>query len=271
MPELPEVETTCRGIAPHITGRTFTDVIVRDRRLRWPVTRQLRDKLLNKRILAVERRAKYLIFTTSGGYMLVHLGMSGSLRIDSAERTHKPHDHIEWQFDNGVVLRLHDPRRFGSVHWIKDAPEQHALLRDLGPEPLTDAFDGGHLYRTSRKRAVAVKNFIMNAGVVVGVGNIYANEALFLAGIKPARAAGRLSAAQCDALATTIKEVLADAIRQGGTTLRDFVNAEGNPGYFRQQLRVYERTGQPCVRCGGRIRHAVLGQRSSYHCPQCQR
>jgi formamidopyrimidine-DNA glycosylase len=270
MPELPEVETTRRGIAAHITGRIITDVIVRDRRLRWPVPKQLRNKLLRTRMLAVERRAKYLLFATDGGHMIVHLGMSGSLRIDVAERAPKTHDHIEWQFDNGVLLRLHDPRRFGSVHWVAAEPRQHALLRDLGPEPLEDMFDGHYLYRKSRKRSVAAKNFIMNAGVVAGVGNIYANEALFLAGIKPTRPAGRLSAAHCQALAATIKTVLADAIDQGGTTLRDFVNAEGNPGYFRQQLRVYERTGLPCLQCGGDIRHTVLGQRSSYYCPRCQ-
>jgi formamidopyrimidine-DNA glycosylase len=271
MPELPEVETTRRGILAHTQNRLITAVTVRNRHLRWPVPARLHANLCNTRILAIQRRGKYLIFETGGGFMLVHLGMSGSLRIDAAGRAPKKHDHVEWTLDNGSLLRLHDPRRFGSVHWIKDSPGDHPLLRDLGPEPLAAEFDGDYLHRISRHRKCAVKHFIMNSKIVVGVGNIYANEALFLAGIAPGRAANRVSAAQFGQLAAAIKAVLEDAIHKGGTTLRDFVNAEGNPGYFRLQLRVYDKAGHPCGRCGHVIRHKVMGQRSSYYCAQCQR
>lgn len=271
MPELPEVETTRRGILAHARDRVITAVTVRNANLRWPVPARLHARLSNARILDIRRRGKYLIFETGGGFMLVHLGMSGSLRIDEAGRPPKKHDHVEWALDDGSLLRLHDPRRFGSVHWIKEAPARHPLLRELGPEPLEAEFDGAYLYRRSRRYRCAVKHFIMNSKVVVGVGNIYANEALFLAGIAPGRAANRASAAQYEKLAEAIKEVLQDAIRQGGTTLRDFVNPEGNPGYFRLQLRVYERAGRPCTGCGGIIRHRVMGQRSSYYCTNCQK
>ncbi len=271
MPELPEVETTRRGILAHARNRLITAVTVRNRHLRWPVPAKLSDKLNNTRIVSIERRGKYLIFETGRGFMLVHLGMSGSLRIDAAGRAPKKHDHVEWALDDGSLLRLHDPRRFGSVHWIKESPGQHPLLRDLGPEPLAAEFDGAYLHCVSRRRSCAVKHFIMDSKVVVGVGNIYANEALFLAGIAPGRAANRISAAQFGKLATTIKTVLEDAIRVGGTTLRDFVNPQGNPGYFRLQLRVYERAGEACGRCGKTIKHKVMGQRSSYYCPHCQK
>jgi formamidopyrimidine-DNA glycosylase len=271
MPELPEVETTRRGILAHAQGRVITAVTVRNRQLRWPVPARLRAYLSNARIVSIERRGKYLIFDTGQGFMLVHLGMSGSLRIDEAGRAPKKHDHVEWTLDNGSLLRLHDPRRFGSVHWIKRSPEQHPLLRNLGPEPLAAEFDGAYLHRASRRHTCAVKHFIMNSKIVVGVGNIYANEALFLAGITPGRAANRVTAAQFEQLAAAIKTVLQDAIRKGGTTLRDFVNAEGNPGYFRLQLQVYARAGQACGRCGHSIRHKIMGQRSSYYCGHCQR
>lgn len=271
MPELPEVETTRRGILAHAQNRVITGVTLRNTNLRWPVPARLPAVLRNARILDIRRRGKYLIFETAGGCMLVHLGMSGSLRIDAPQRPPKKHDHVEWALDNGSLLRLHDPRRFGSVHWIEGPPAEHPLLRELGPEPLEAEFDGGHLHRQSRRYRCAVKHFIMNSKVVVGVGNIYANEALFLAGIAPARAANRVSAPQYGKLAAAIKTVLQDAIRQGGTTLRDFVNPEGNPGYFRLQLRVYERAGSPCAQCGKAIRHKVMGQRSSYYCSHCQK
>lgn len=271
MPELPEVETTRRGILAHAQNRLITAVTVRQRNLRWPVPADLDANLRNARINGIQRRGKYLIFETGRGFMLLHLGMSGSLRIDEAGRAPKKHDHVEWALDDGSLLRLHDPRRFGSIHWIKDSPAEHPLLRDLGPEPLAAEFDGDYLHRLSRRRTCAVKYFIMNSKIVVGVGNIYANEALFLAGIPPNRAANRVSAAQFAKLAAAIKAVLEDAIRVGGTTLRDFVNAQGNPGYFRLQLRVYEKAGEPCGRCGHIIKHKVMGQRSSYYCPRCQR
>jgi formamidopyrimidine-DNA glycosylase len=197
--------------------------------------------------------------------------MSGSLRIDGAGRAPKKHDHVEWALDDGSLLRLHDPRRFGSVHWIREAPAQHPLLRALGPEPLDAGFDGTYLHRLSRRHRCAVKHFIMNSKVVVGIGNIYANEALFLAGMAPGRAANRISAAHYDTLVDAIRTVLEDAIRAGGTTLRDFVDPAGNPGYFRLQLRVYEKTGNPCTCCGNPIRHRVMGQRSTYYCAHCQK
>jgi formamidopyrimidine-DNA glycosylase len=271
MPELPEVETTRRGILAHARDRVITGVKVRNRNLRWPVPAYLPAKLDNARILDIRRRGKYLIFETGNGCMLVHLGMSGSLRIDAAGRAPRKHDHVEWTLDDGSLLRLHDPRRFGSVHWTGNAPAQHPLLRELGPEPLDAEFDGRYLHLRSRRYRCAIKHFIMNSKIVVGVGNIYANEALFMAGISPGRAANRVSAAQYEKLVAAIKTVLRDSIRQGGTTLRDFVNPEGNPGYFRLQLRVYEKNGSPCVNCGGLIRHRVMGQRSSYYCPHCQK
>ncbi|HEY3487357.1 MAG TPA: bifunctional DNA-formamidopyrimidine glycosylase/DNA-(apurinic or apyrimidinic site) lyase [Gammaproteobacteria bacterium] len=270
MPELPEVETARRGIAAQAHNCVITGVIVRNRRLRWPVPARLHANLVGARIVSIKRRGKYLIFKIGDGYMLVHLGMSGSLRFENAGCAPLQHDHVEWQLDNGRLLRLHDPRRFGSVHWIKHSPAQHPLLRNLGPEPLTLEFDGAYLHRLSRRRTTAVKNFIMNSRIVVGVGNIYANEALFLAGIAPGRAANRISATQFESLALAIKTVLQDAIRQGGTTLNDFVNPEGNPGYFRLQLQVYGRAGAACSRCGHTIRHKVMGQRASYYCPACQ-
>jgi formamidopyrimidine-DNA glycosylase len=271
MPELPEVETTRRGILAHAQNRLITAVTVRNRRLRWPVPAHLSAELRNTRIVDIRRRGKYLIFETGRGFMLVHLGMSGSLRIDTAGRTPRKHDHVEWALDDGSLLRLHDPRRFGSIHWIKESPDQHPLLRDLGPEPLSAEFDGAYLHRISRRRSCAVKHFIMDSKIVVGVGNIYANEALFLAGIAPGRAANRISAIQFEKLGAAIKNILEYAIREGGTTLRDFVNPQGNPGYFRLQLLVYGRAGDPCRNCGHIIKHKVMGQRSSYYCTHCQK
>jgi formamidopyrimidine-DNA glycosylase len=224
-----------------------------------------------QRVSGCRRRAKYLLIELERGGLLVHLGMSGSLRVCDAGDAPRKHDHVDIVLDSGRCLRFNDPRRFGTLLWWDKNPEVHVLLRDLGPEPLSDAFSGDYLWRRSRGRKGAVKNFIMNGQVVVGVGNIYASEALFMSGIHPSRPAGRISLARYEALAAAIRDVLARAIRRGGTTLRDFVNSEGNPGYFAQELLVYEREGNPCLQCGNPIRRKVIGQRSSYYCPRCQR
>lgn len=245
-------------------------LVVREPRLRWPVPAQLPGLLSGQTILAVERRAKYLLFRTAGGTLLVHLGMSGSLRVVDAGQPPGKHDHIDIELQSGSCLRYHDPRRFGSFHWLEE-DEQHRLLSHLGPEPLTDEFDGGYLYRLARGRTGPVKSFIMDGKVVVGVGNIYANEVLFLSGIRPSRAAGRIARVRYDALADNIKQVLTTAIRQGGTTLRDFVGGDGKPGYFAQQLYVYGRGGQACKRCGAILRESRQGQRTTVFCVHCQR
>jgi formamidopyrimidine-DNA glycosylase len=270
MPELPEVETTRRGLLPWLQGTSISDVIIRQRQLRWPTPRNLKNLLMGQTVINIRRRGKYLLFDFETGHMLVHLGMSGSLRIvdDSAEI--RKHDHIDWRLDSGKILRFHDPRRFGSVHWIKQNPLEHSLLSDLGPEPLENEFTGDYLFTRSRKRKTAAKSFIMNSAIVVGVGNIYASESLFLAGIHPRKAAGKVSLERYIKLADAIKAVLNASIMEGGTTLRDFVNESGNPGYFRQQLRVYEREGESCLLCESKIKRVVIGQRASYFCGQCQ-
>ncbi len=270
MPELPEVETTRRGVEPHCVGRLVTQLDVRDSRLRWPVPVDLASALVGQPIAAVKRRGKYLLFQTAKGSLLVHLGMSGSLRVVSPAAAPGKHDHIDLVLDSGACLRYHDPRRFGCFLW-QPLGENHSLLCNLGPEPLTEEFDGQLLYRRSRGRKGSVKNFIMDGKVVVGVGNIYANEALFLCGIHPGRAAGRVSKARYMRLADLVKQVLTSAIEQGGTTLRDFVGGDGKPGYFAQQLNVYGRAGQPCKTCGAALRELRLGQRSSVYCVTCQR
>jgi formamidopyrimidine-DNA glycosylase len=269
MPELPEVETTRRGISPHVLGRKVQKVVVRESRLRWPVPEQLSPALAGARITAVNRRAKYLLVETDAGILMVHLGMSGSLRIMPAATPPLFHDHIDVVLDDGNCLRYHDPRRFGSFHWL-DSPA-HPLLDHLGPEPLSTAFSGAYLYERSRRRQLSVKQFVMDGKVVVGVGNIYANEALFMAGIHPARAAGRVALKRYESLAETIKAVLHDAIEQGGTTLRDFVGGDGSPGYFAQQLRVYGRQGQPCRACKSVLKEIRQSGRSTVFCPGCQR
>ncbi|HEX7026604.1 MAG TPA: bifunctional DNA-formamidopyrimidine glycosylase/DNA-(apurinic or apyrimidinic site) lyase [Gammaproteobacteria bacterium] len=271
MPELPEVETTRRGLLPHLKNRTATDVRIRNRQLRWPIPRGLKQKITGQRIIDVRRRGKYLIFDFEQGHMLAHLGMSGSFRIVDVQAPARKHDHIDWLLDSGMILRFHDPRRFGSIHWVTGDILQHPLLKDLGPEPLEDEFNGGYLSNLARNRKIAVKNFIMNSRVVTGVGNIYASESLFLAGIHPDRPAGQVSQSGYQRLAEAVKTVLTASIEQGGTTLRDFVNENGNPGYFRQQLRVYEQAGNPCRQCGRAIQMQVIGQRSSYFCPRCQK
>jgi formamidopyrimidine-DNA glycosylase len=271
MPELPEVETTRRGVAPHLTGHAVADVIVRHPRLRWPVPRGLAGKLRGHTINAVERRAKYLLLRFDHGTLILHLGMSGSLRLLEAATPAGKHDHFDLVLDSGRALRLTDPRRFGAVLWTRDDPQQHELLRDLGPEPLGGEFTADYLYAGTRKRKAAIKLVIMDSKMVVGVGNIYASEALFRAGIHPSRAAGSLSRERCARLATAIKEVLNAAIEQGGTTLRDFTGGDGKPGYFAQELRVYGRAGEPCVTCGTLVKSTRHGQRATYYCPRCQR
>lgn len=271
MPELPEVETTRRGIASHLIGHSVVDVIVRDRRLRWPVPTTLARNIKCQIIRAIDRRAKYLLFRFDTGTLIMHLGMSGSLRLLPADTPVEKHDHVDFIFDNGQCLRFRDPRRFGSIHWTKRSPEQHKLLKDLGPEPLSDTFNTAYLAQQANKREIAIKDLLMNSHVVVGVGNIYANEALFLAGIHPTRAAGRVSAARIDKLVSAIKSVLQKAIAAGGTTLRDFTLSDGTPGYFKQELNVYKRTGEPCPKCKRPIKQIRLGQRSTFYCAHCQR
>ena len=270
MPELPEVETTRRGVEPHCRGAVVRQLVVREPRLRWPVPHDLAAALCGQTIVAVERRAKYLLFRTAAGSLMVHLGMSGSLRVVAPDEAPGRHDHIDLLLEGGSCLRYNDPRRFGSFLWLEPG-EQHPLLRHLGPEPLSAEFDGEMLYRRSRGRSGPVKSFIMDGKVVVGVGNIYANEALFLSGIRPDRAAGRISRLRYQRLAANIKQVLTSAIEQRGTTLRDFVGGDGKPGYFAQKLHVYARAGRPCTCCGTALRELRLGQRSSVYCVACQR
>ena len=272
MPELPEVETTRRGIAPYVVGETVKDIVIRERRLRWPISPQLRRALKNQLLRKLERRAKYLLFHGERGCLILHLGMSGSLRIIlNAEAAPEKHDHVDIILASGHVLRFRDPRKFGALLWTGADPFKHKLIRRLGPEPLGAGFNPEYLHAKTRRRARAIKTLIMDSRIVVGVGNIYANEALFLAGIHPKRKAGRISAARLSRLVEAIKTVLTLAIKKGGTTLRDFSNGKGKPGYFRHELQVYARAGQPCQRCKTPIKLARLGQRATYYCPRCQR
>ncbi|MEN9527763.1 MAG: hypothetical protein RLY56_1714 [Pseudomonadota bacterium] len=271
MPELPEVETTRRGVEPYVCGVRVSALRVHEPRLRWPIAGDLPSRVDGRRIVAVRRRAKYLLFQLdSGDSLLLHLGMSGSLRVLPADTPRLKHDHVDVLLESGKVLRFNDPRRFGSLHCISGDETLHPLLRHLGPEPLEAAFDAAHLWQATRGRRVAIKVLIMNAAIVVGVGNIYASEALFHAGIRPGRQAKGLSRDEVQKLVTAIKEVLTMAVRVGGTTLRDYVGADGKPGYFRQKLFVYERAGEACRHCEEPIRHRVLGQRSTYWCHRCQ-
>ncbi len=249
----------------------MVDATVRERRLRWPIVAHFEAAVRGQRVHAVERRAKYILIRLDTGTLILHLGMSGSLRLVKAGVLPRTHDHWDLRLDSGWILRFHDPRRFGSLHWTEADPELHPLLARLAPEPLGTAFDGEYLFRATRKRSVAIKQFIMNSQVVVGVGNIYASEALFRARVSPRRAAGRLSRKEAAALARAIKDVLGEAIKIGGTTLRDYVGADGTPGYFRQKLFVYERKGAACRVCRSLVKQFVQGQRSTYWCPTCQR
>lgn len=270
MPELPEVETTRRGIAPAITGHGIRALVVRNARLRWPVPDDLADRVQSQPVESVTRRAKYLLLNLPQGSIVVHLGMSGALRVVAADTPLRKHDHLDLVMDTGAVLRFHDPRRFGCVLW-QPAGEVHPLLASLGPEPLDEEFSGERLYQMSRNRKSAVKPFLMDQAVVVGVGNIYATEALFRAGIDPRRAAGRVSKQRYMALEQSVREVLTESIERGGTTLRDYVDPQGSPGWFALQLSAYEQAGKPCPKCQTLIRRVVLGQRASYFCPHCQR
>jgi formamidopyrimidine-DNA glycosylase len=270
MPELPEVETTRAGIVPHIQGQILQHVVIRDPRLRWPVPIDLAAKVEGKCLRQVVRRGKYLLFEFDHGAIIGHLGMTGSMRIVAHKEPPAYHDHVDLVFSE-VTLRYRDPRRFGGVLWQDNPVMEHPLLASLGPEPLSDEFDIVHLLRVSKGKKQAIKSVIMDAKQVVGVGNIYANEALFMAGIHPHRQAGRISAARLGKLVESCKQVLSAAIEQGGTTLRDFVDSEGKPGYFKQQLQVYGRAGQACVNCDQALTESRIGQRSTVYCKRCQR
>ena len=270
MPELPEVETSRRGIEPHILRQKITQVIIRQKQLRWPVPTKLPSLLKGQTINSVQRRGKYLLLNTDKGTLIIHLGMSGSLRITDNKTPAEKHDHFDLVFNNKKVLRLRDPRRFGAVLWTSKPVEQHKLIRELGPEPLSAEFNADYLHELATGRKLAIKSFIMNSHIVVGVGNIYANEALFMAGINPKRMASRISYPRYQRLVESIKQVLAAAIEQGGTTLRDFTRQDGKPGYFQQKLYVYGKAGEPCPSCGSEIKQFRQQQRSSYYCPHCQ-
>ncbi len=271
MPELPEVETTRRGLQPRLEGERIRTAVVRSRALRQPVPRNLPQLVAGTTVREVARRGKYLLIDCGRGTLIVHLGMSGRLwLVDAATRAER-HDHFDLVMASGAVVRLRDPRRFGLVLWHRGDALSHPLLKDIGPEPLGAAFDGAWLYRETRSRSVAIKQALMDSSLVAGVGNIYASEALFLAGIHPNRAAGRVSRERYARLAAAIKAVLTASIGMGGTTLRDFVGGDGRPGYFRQTLRVYDRAGEPCQTCGAPLRGLRIGQRSSFYCAHCQR
>lgn len=273
MPELPEVETTRRGIAPHIEGKRIAELIVRERRLRWPIPKDLEQRLAGATVNSVDRRGKYLLVGIDDGSLIIHLGMSGSLRVlePGTRAALKTHDHVDLVMRDRTVLRYHDPRRFGCMLWQAHPAADHPLIQSLGPEPLADEFNAQLLYERSRGRKAPIKTFVMDSKVVVGVGNIYANEALFFAGINPNRAAGKLSRARCERLVDCIKRVLARAIEVGGTTLRDFTGSDGQPGYFAQSLQVYGRSGEPCTQCKKPLKEIRLGQRSTVYCTACQR
>ncbi len=268
MPELPEVETTRRGIEPHLLGQKIARIEVREPRLRWPVSAEV-GELSGRRIDGVDRRGKYLLVHLDRGHLIWHLGMSGSLRILPAGSAVAAHEHIELELSNGQALKYRDPRRFGALLYCEQDPQQHPLLASLGPEPLDAAFDVDYLFHHCRHRRAAIKNVIMNSQIVVGVGNIYASEALFRAGIRPARAAGRISKKRLAGLVEAVRATLSEAIEHGGTTLQDFTQADGKPGYFRHELKVYGNQDD-CKICGRPIKQVVIGQRASYYCPGCQ-
>jgi formamidopyrimidine-DNA glycosylase len=272
MPELPEVETTRNGIEPYITGRTISHVIIRNPSLRWPIDSKLSDILTNQTIHSVTRRAKYLLLACDSGTLIIHLGMSGKLRVLNSEALppHLKHDHVEIEVDNKYTLRYNDPRRFGAVIWTNEPIEQHKLLSHLGPEPLTEEFNADYLWHKLQKRKSTLKTSIMDGKIVVGAGNIYANEALFLAKLHPKTISNTVSIKQCRSLVKIIKEVLERAIKAGGTTLKDFRKSDGQPGYFAQELNVYGRKGLDCVNCGTQIVEYKETQRATFYCPLCQ-
>jgi len=270
MPELPEVETIVTGIRDHLEGQIVSRVVVRERRLRWPVTRGINRILSGKKILAVGRRAKYILLTFDHGTLMIHLGMSGRLWLVPKGMPSTKHDHVDILLNNSKMIRFHDSRRFGSILWSRGNPLLSQQLVHLGPEPFDEAFSGRMLFKAARGRRITVKQFIMDGRVVVGVGNIYASEALFCAGIRPTRAAGHIALARYDTLVQAIRSVLSLAIAAGGTTLRDYAQVSGEPGYFEQSLQVYKRAGKPCINCESIIRRKVIGQRASYYCVRCQ-
>jgi formamidopyrimidine-DNA glycosylase len=270
MPELPEVESTRRGIERALSGQSVRELRVYDHRLRWPVDERIAPQLAGQAVLGVGRRAKYLLLRLERGTLILHLGMSGNLRVLPAATPRLKHDQFDLLISSGLAVRFNDPRRFGSLHYTTEQPEQHHLLRALAPEPLEAGFDADYLHRITRRRRVAVKQLLMNSRLVTGVGNIYASESLFRARIHPRRAARRLSHRDCASVVRAVRAALRAAIRAGGTTLRDYVGTDGSPGYFRQKLYVYERDGQPCRVCGTLIRRIAQTQRSSYFCPHCQ-
>lgn len=271
MPELPEVETTKKGLYPHIVGKKASGVTIRNAGLRWPVPADLGEKIRGKVLLGISRRAKYLLFDFAGGHLVIHLGMSGSLRYLGADVAANKHEHVDLCFDDGSLVRLRDPRRFGAVLWIEGAVSEHPLFSHLGIEPLTAEFSGMQLYLASRGKKSAIKQLLMNNRVLVGVGNIYANEALFWAGIDPFRPADSVDAEKYELLALRVKEILLAAINLGGSTLRDFLDSEGNPGYFQQNYGVYGKGGLPCTRCGATILQQKQAGRMSFYCPNCQK
>ncbi len=271
MPELPEVETTLRGLTPHLSQQTIADVIIHNERLRWPIPHKLPTLLRGKTILSLSRRAKYLLIGFDHGTLILHLGMSGNLRVLTSPTPPDKHDHFELVLGSGAVMRLRDPRRFGAVLWHQGDPFTHPLLASLGPEPLHDGFNAQHLYQATRKRSAALKLVIMDNHVVVGVGNIYVNESLFRAGIKPQLVAHKLSLPRCEKLVGEIKATLIQAITMGGSSLRDYVNSDGKQGYFQQHYWVYGRAGETCQKCGTAIKLLKQGQRSSFYCPVCQK
>lgn len=269
MPELPEVEVCRQGIEPHILNQAVSDVIVRNANMRWPITPTISD-ITGEEILSVSRRAKYLLLETSKGILMLHLGMSGAIRVISKDTPVIKHDHFDLVFENGLALRLNDPRRFGSVLWVTDDIQDHPLINKLGPEPLSSDFKDDYLFEKSRHKTVAIKTFLMNNHIVVGVGNIYANESLFKAGIDPRKSAGKVSKKRYTALTSHIKETLSNAIKQGGTTLKDFTQSDGKPGYFAQELLVYGRGGKDCFVCKNKLKEIKQAGRATVFCPHCQ-
>jgi formamidopyrimidine-DNA glycosylase len=271
MPELPEVETTLRGIQPFVKKQKIKNLIVRHPHLRWPIPSNIKELMIGQKIVDLERRGKYILFKTSIGTAILHLGMSGRLRVLTSSIPAEKHDHIDIEFENNKILRLTDPRRFGAFLWTDADPSEHELLKYLGPEPLSEDFNGHYLWQRAQRRKVPVKSFIMDSKIVVGVGNIYAAESLFAAGIHPETLAGKVSEARFEKLVVEIKKILQAAIEKGGTTLKDFLKSDGKPGYFSQQLKVYGRAGLPCVTCEKGLKEIRLGQRSTVFCVKCQK